>query len=102
VPSKIQAYLAEGKPIIAAVDGEGARIVREANAGLASPAEDVKSLVESIRQIYAMSAEERAQLGQSGYDYFNRHFEMEAQAKNLVAILTARIDMMKKDNKCAY
>jgi glycosyltransferase involved in cell wall biosynthesis len=102
VPSKIQAYLAAGKPIIAAVDGEGARIVREANAGLASPAEDVKSLVESIRQIYAMSAEERAQLGQSGYDYFNRHFEMEAQAKNLVDILTARIDMMKKDNKCAY
>lgn len=102
VPSKIQAYLAAGKPIIAAVDGEGARIVREANAGLASPAEDVKSLVESIRQMYAMSPEERAQRGQSGYDYFNRHFEMEAQAKNLVDILTARIDMVKKDDKCAY
>lgn len=102
VPSKIQAYLAAGKPIIAAINGEGARVIQEANVGLASPAEDVKSLVESIRQMYAMSIEERAQLGQNGYDYFNQHFEMEAQAKNLVDILTARIYNGKKDNKCEY
>ncbi len=30
IPSKVQAYLACGRPIVAALDGEGARVVREA------------------------------------------------------------------------
>lgn len=102
VPSKIQAYLAAGKPIIAAIDGEGARVVEEAGAGFTSPAEDVKSLVESIRRAYTMSVEQRMQLGQNGYAYFNKHFEMEAQAKNLIDILTARIHRVKKDDKCEF
>lgn len=102
VPSKIQAYLASGKPLIAAINGEGARVIQEANAGLACSAEDVEGLVQSIRRMYAMTAEERKQLGQNGYDYFNQHFEMEAQAKNLIDILTARIHKVKKDNKCEY
>ena len=38
VPCKIQAYLACGKPIIASLEGEGARIVEEASAGIAGVA----------------------------------------------------------------
>ena len=33
IPSKIQAYLAAGKPIIACMNGEGARVVCEDRAG---------------------------------------------------------------------
>lgn len=91
VPSKIQAYLAAGKPIIAALDGEGGRVILDANAGLASPAEDVQGLVESIKTLYKMSPAERSRLGKNGYDYFNQHFEMESQAKNLIDILASRI-----------
>ena len=40
IPSKVQAYLAAGKPILAALDGEGAEVVREATAGIACDAED--------------------------------------------------------------
>lgn len=40
VPSKMQAYLAAGKPIIASLDGEGARVLEASGAGLACPAED--------------------------------------------------------------
>lgn len=96
VPSKIQAYLAAGKPIIAALDGEGAKVVRDANAGLASPAEDVQALVESIKTLHVMPPEDRAQLGKNGYDYFNQHFEMESQAMNLTDILASRIQTATK------
>ncbi len=34
VPTKLQSYLACGRPVLAALDGEGARIVEEAQAGL--------------------------------------------------------------------
>lgn len=33
IPSKIQAYLAAGKPVLASLNGEGARVVLEAQAG---------------------------------------------------------------------
>ena len=42
IPSKLQAYLAAGRPVIGALDGEGARVVVESGAGLACPAEDAR------------------------------------------------------------
>lgn len=91
VPSKVQAYLAAGKPIIAALDGEGARVVEEANAGLSCPAEDGRGLAQAIIALYKMLPEERERFGQSGRQYFLDHFEMERQAHNLVEILASRI-----------
>lgn len=91
VPSKVQAYLAAGKPIIAALNGEGARVVAEASAGLTCPAEDAKSLSRAVRRLYAMPARERARLGAAGRAYFLAHFEMNHQARRLVEIFKQRI-----------
>lgn len=89
IPSKVQAYLAAGKPIIAALNGEGARVVTEAEAGLVCPAEDAAALAQCVRRLYAMSEEERARMGAAGYSYFLEHFEMRRQAERLVEILGA-------------
>lgn len=90
IPYKVQAYLAAGKPIIAAVNGEGARIVREAGAGLTCAAEDAEGLASCVRALHAMSAEERQRLGESGRRYFFQHFEMCGQAERLVRIIEER------------
>lgn len=91
VPSKVQAYLAAGKPIVAALNGEGARVVTEAGAGLTCAAEDSASLVRCIRDLYAMPKAQREQFGANGRAYFLEHFEMSRQAKRLVEILQERI-----------
>jgi glycosyltransferase involved in cell wall biosynthesis len=91
IPSKIQAYLAAGRPIIAALDGEGARVVQEAGAGLSCPAEDADALAKCIEKLYAMNAAERDALGRSGRTYFLEQFEMAAQAQRLVEIINQRI-----------
>ena len=44
IPSKIQSYLACGKPIITSLDGEGSKIIRESNAGFTGPSEDYAGL----------------------------------------------------------
>lgn len=77
VPGKLQPYLACGRPVVAALDGEGARIVREAGAGLAVPAEDAEALAESVLELYRMSPEERERMGERGRAYFEEHFERE-------------------------
>ena len=84
IPSKIQSYLSAGRPIIACMNGEGARVVCEAGAGLASPAEQVLPLVANIRRIKAMGDEERAAMGQAGRAYFDANFEMARQVEILV------------------
>lgn len=87
IPSKIQAYLAAGRPIIASLNGEGARVVQEARAGLVSPAEQVLPLVANIRSLKALSSAERAKMGCSGRAYFDEHFEMTTQVIRLVELM---------------
>ena len=62
IPSKIQSYLACGKPIIASIDGEGAKIVNDAKCGVTSPAEDSLALSNKIKELMALdkSSLERA------------------------------------------
>ncbi|WP_397377504.1 glycosyltransferase family 4 protein [Pseudomonas sp.] len=90
VPSKIQAYLAAGRPIIACLNGEGARVVCEAGAGLASPAEQVLPLVANIRCMKALTEAERIAMGCSGKAYFYKNFEMTEQVKVLADHLSCR------------
>ncbi len=87
IPSKIQAYLAAGRPIVASLNGEGARIVCEARAGLASAAEKALPLAANIRSLKALGAAERTAMGESGKAYFQANFEMNRQVEVLVGHL---------------
>lgn len=92
IPSKVQAYFAAGKPIIASLRGEGARVVEEAGAGIVCEPDNAKSLVEAIRQLMSLSTAERHKMGIAGQSYFNDHFDMDHQAERLVEILAVRAE----------
>jgi len=77
IPSKVQSYLACAKPIIAALDGEGARVVKEAGAGLTCKTENPKALAEAVLKLHNMSKVERKEMGKKGRSYFEKHFERE-------------------------
>ncbi len=77
IPSKVQSYLACGKPIVAALDGEGARVVVESGAGRSVPAGDANALAEAIVEIYRLSEHERATIGLRGRQYYETHFNRE-------------------------
>lgn len=91
VPSKVQAYMAAGRPLLAALDGEGARVIEESGAGLCSRAEDAASLAQNIEVLYNRSPEERDIMGEAGFRYFSEHFEMQGQCQRLVEIIKKRI-----------
>lgn len=84
VPSKLQAYLAAGRPIIASLDGEGARVVEESGAGLACRAEDAAALAQAILKLQAMPEVELNRMGESGKRYYQQHFEPTMLAKRLM------------------
>ena len=84
VPNKVQAYMAVGRPIVACLNGEGARLVHEANAGIVVPAEDATALANAVLQLYAMSAEEREKIGQNGRAYYKEHFDYDRLIEELI------------------
>lgn len=77
IPSKVQSYLACGKPILAALDGEGAKVVDESQSGIAVPAEDATGLAKAAIELCDRSATERQTMGTNGRKYFEKHFERE-------------------------
>jgi glycosyltransferase involved in cell wall biosynthesis len=92
VPSKVQAYMAAGKPILACLNGEGARLVLEADAGLAIRAEDPEALAEAVLRLREMVDGEREKLGENGRRYSKEHFDLEL----LTDQLTEHFRMMSK------
>lgn len=87
IPSKIQAYLAAARPILASLDGEAAALVTSAGAGLASPAEDSVALVANIQRLHALSDAERRQMGINGRARYDSEFRPDTLARQLVATL---------------
>lgn len=75
VPGKVQSYLTAGKPIVAMLDGEGAKIVEEAGAGLACGTGDVDALVASIKSLIEMTEAQRAEMGARAQAYASAEFE---------------------------
>ena len=88
VPSKIQTYLAAGKPIIASLDGEAARIVVDSGAGLACPAEDCQALTRALLELRALPRDELERMGEAGKAYYEEHFEPTRLAKKLLNIFS--------------
>lgn len=74
IPSKVQSYLACGRPIVAALDGEGARIIEESGAGVVAPAENAAALAQLVESLYRMPREARERMGATGRAYFAEHF----------------------------
>jgi len=75
IPGKVQSYLACSRPIIAALDGEGARVVEEAGAGLTCPAEDPESLAKTVLKVFNMTSDDREKMALRGRVYFEKNFE---------------------------
>jgi glycosyltransferase involved in cell wall biosynthesis len=75
IPSKVQSYLACGRPIVAALDGEGARVIHESGAGVSVPSGDAAALAGAVLSMYGMAKAELEKLGQLSRAYSQAHFE---------------------------
>ena len=87
IPGKVQAYLAAGIPLLGMIDGEGARVIEESEAGFACPAGDGAALAGIIERLAGMPESDRAAMGNRGRDYGRREFDREMLIDRLVGWL---------------
>jgi len=86
VPSKVQFYMAQGKPILAMLNGDGADLIKNAQCGYCVPAGDYKECSEIIKKIRKNKKELKI-LGQDGRKYYKKHFQKSDRMDQLESII---------------
>jgi len=76
IPSKIQSYMACGRPVIAALEGEGGRIIRQARAGWVCRGGSAGARRCGPRAS-RLARPELDAMGNRGEAWFREHFERE-------------------------
>lgn len=74
LPGKVQSYMAAGKAIIGAIDGETKTIVEEAQCGFISKSGDSKELAENILRFSSLSDEDKESMGLKARIYYTDKF----------------------------
>jgi glycosyltransferase involved in cell wall biosynthesis len=89
IPGKVQSYLEAGIPILAMLDGEGARVVEESGAGLVCASGDARGLAGAVLRLAALGEKERTTMGRQGALYSAREFDRDELISRLEAALEA-------------
>ena len=84
IPGKLQSYLTAGKPILAALDGEGADLVRSSRSGLTCAAGDAAGLAAIVLKLFELPAVERDQMGQNGRNVGTKDFDRDSLIDALI------------------
>lgn len=89
VPSKIFEIMACERPVLASLDGEGARIVRQSQAGLVTRPGEPREIADAIRQLMGMSDAERRALGTNGRQFVTRFYSRDVLADGYLEVLAS-------------
>ncbi|WP_214825870.1 glycosyltransferase family 4 protein [Exiguobacterium algae] len=74
LPGKLQSYMAAGKPIIGAINGEANQVIKESKCGLVCEAEDFSALAHLITNFHNSTSSEKLSMSKNSYSYYVNHF----------------------------
>ena len=89
IPSKVQASMACGSPVICAVAGDAAALVERERCGVTAAPEDPTQLAAAMLALVDMPPEERAAMGARGRAAYLRELGATAGAERLERMLSA-------------
>jgi colanic acid biosynthesis glycosyl transferase WcaI len=73
IPSKTQAYMAVGKPLLMAVNGDAADLVKQSNSGVTAESERPLALAEAAQCLADMAASELGAMGVRARQFYQEH-----------------------------
>lgn len=87
IPSKTQAYLAVGRPILVGVRGDAADLVTRAGAGITCTPEDSDSISESVLTLYNLPRVKLEAMGQNGRRFYSEQLSVKIGTLRFESIL---------------
>ncbi len=87
VPAKLQAYMTNAKPIIAMINGDANKLIKDADCGISVPASQSDELVNAIRTLKDCSVERLQQMGNNAKSYCEDNFNKEKILDDLYSLI---------------
>lgn len=81
IPSKTQAYMAVGKPLLMAVDGDAAQLVMQSDGGLVAESEDAMAIAQAAESMAALTAKQLADMGSNAQHHYRDHLSLQVGVK---------------------
>lgn len=101
IPSKTQAYMSAGKPILMGVRGDAAEIVQRSKAGNTCVPGDPESIAESIKAFFKMSQMERDLMGKCGRQFYQKELSISRAVQKFENIFNLAIENKGNDSGTA-
>lgn len=89
IPSKTQAYLAAGKPILMGVRGDAADLVERSQSGVICEPGNPQSIAEAVRELANAGPERLAAMGQRGMEFYERELSIARGVENFARVFEA-------------
>lgn len=86
IPSKTQAYMAAGKPVLMGVSGDAADLVLKSKAGLHFAPENPAALAAAIEKLATLDISDLEKMGENGRNYYFDHLSLEKGVAAFAAI----------------
>lgn len=81
IPSKTQAYMAVGRPLLMAVGGDAADLLRQAGGGMLAESENAPALAHVAEQLANTTTEDLAAMGQRAQAFYQEHMALAVGAR---------------------
>lgn len=76
IPSKTQAYMCAGKPLLMAVDGDASNLVRQSNCGITAESQNPEALARAAEKLAALDSSQLTRLGENSRKYYSKHLAL--------------------------
>lgn len=96
IPSKIQAYLAVGKPMLVAIKGDAAELVERSGAGLICNPEEPQSIADGIEKMFNMTKADRELLGENGRRFYEENLSIAKGVRQFEKVFFAVVNSGQK------
>lgn len=83
--NKLSDYLWSGRPVLFAYDYFN--VVKDADAGICIPKDDIQQFIEALKKLYCMSVEEREKLGKNGKKEILKNYDYNVLSKRYLQII---------------
>jgi glycosyltransferase involved in cell wall biosynthesis len=84
IPSRIQAYLAVGRPILCGVRGDGSDLVKEAGGGICFEPDNPKSLADAVEQLCLLTPEAFQDMAEHGRRFYQERLALPVGSKSFI------------------
>ena len=88
IPSKTQAYMAAGKPLLMAVNGDAADLVIQSQGGIVAESEKPTSLAHAAETLAGMNKDALLRMGESAKDFYQEHLALRVGVRKFGDIFT--------------